>query len=108
MYEICQNEFRLGVTGDRHFSSRDEYDLDVKYRCIIASPASYPIRAENGLYSRISLTIITFFFLSSFFFFFFIHRYSSPRWIDTGSNSVFKSFRENLPFFYDRSKAING
>ena len=67
MYEICQNEFRLGVTGDRHFSSRDEYDLDVKYRCIIASPASYPIRAENGLYSRISLTIITFFFLSSFF-----------------------------------------
>ena len=73
MYEICQNEFRLGVTGDRHFSSRDEYDLDVK---------------------------------------FFIHRYSSPRWIDTGSNSVFKSFREkiepSLTFFYDRSKAING
>lgn len=72
MYEICQNEFRLGVTGDRHFSSRDEYDLDVKYRCIIASPASYPIRAENGLYSRISLTIITFFsffLLFSFFFY---------------------------------------
>lgn len=36
MYEICQNEFRLGVTGDRHFSSRGDYDLDVKYRCIIA------------------------------------------------------------------------
>lgn len=40
MYEICQNEFRLGVTGDRHFSSGDEYDLDVKYRCIIASAFS--------------------------------------------------------------------
>lgn len=55
MYEICQNEFRLGVTGDRHFSSGDEYDLDVKYRCIIASSSRapiYPIRAENGLYSR--------------------------------------------------------
>jgi len=37
MYEICQNEFRLGaVAPDHHFSSRGEYDLDVKYRCIIA------------------------------------------------------------------------
>lgn len=38
MYEICQNEFRLGAAGppDHHFSSRGECDLDVKYRCIIA------------------------------------------------------------------------
>lgn len=37
MYEICQNEFRLGATvPDHHFSSRGECDLDVKYRCIIA------------------------------------------------------------------------
>lgn len=37
MYEICQNEFRLGVAApNRHFSSRGECDLDVKYRCIIA------------------------------------------------------------------------
>lgn len=37
MYEICQNEFRLGVADpDYHFSSRGECDLDVKYRCIIA------------------------------------------------------------------------
>lgn len=59
MYEICQNEFRLGVTGDRHFSSRDEYDLDVKYRCIIAQPGRghvpRSIRTENRLSSRIYL-----------------------------------------------------
>lgn len=37
MYEICQNEFRLGVAASNyHFSSRGECDLDVKYRCIIA------------------------------------------------------------------------
>lgn len=37
MYEICQNEFRLGAAApDYHFSSRGECDLDVKYRCIIA------------------------------------------------------------------------
>lgn len=37
MYEICQNEFRLGAAApDHHFSSRGECDLDVKYRCIIA------------------------------------------------------------------------
>lgn len=37
MYEICQNEFRLGAASpDHHFSSRGECDLDVKYRCIIA------------------------------------------------------------------------
>lgn len=41
MYEVCQNEFRLGdymrgnVMGLSFFSSRDECDLDVKYRCII-------------------------------------------------------------------------
>lgn len=37
MYEICQNEFRLGAAAPNyHFSSRGECDLDVKYRCIIA------------------------------------------------------------------------
>lgn len=37
MYEICQNEFRLGAAApNHHFSSRGECDLDVKYRCIIA------------------------------------------------------------------------
>lgn len=59
MYEICQNEFRLGVTGDRHFSSGDEYDLDVKYRCIIALARTwsrrFSVRPENGVPSWISL-----------------------------------------------------
>lgn len=37
MYEICQNEFRLGAAApNHHFSSHGECDLDVKYRCIIA------------------------------------------------------------------------
>lgn len=111
MYEICQNEFRLGVTGDRHFSSGDEYHLDVKYRCIIASPAS----SSRVFHSCGKWTLFTDLFNDNYFYslLFFSLLDIRPFAGSIHGFESFPSFRKKPivsilnSFLYD-SKAING
>lgn len=88
MYEICQNEFRLGAAApNHHFSSRGECDLDVKYRCIIARAREeyqvgrFPLllfqdnpfgRQAASYVTRDTITSICCVLLFIYFFFFYI------------------------------------